>query len=705
MEAMNDAVAAPSLAIWDTETNGLLKEATTMHCVAAFIDGTWYHGGNDPFIFNGRIQDIQLPDDVDGTPGPLLKDVVHFPTKLVIQMIAKAKVRVAHFGNNFDDRVTRKLFPDVPLEGQGIDTVLISKLLYPKIFSQGPNNHKLPGQLRMRHSLEAWGYRLGEKKAKDFDPTGGGKWEAWSTWDWDMSLYMLKDVVVLVRVFKFLMSQKPSAPASAVEHDFATIMDRQELWGFTFDFDKALLLESDLKAKEVELANSLRDHFGEWWAPGPVKFPKATRSMKVPQWPDGTSIPDVTIRRVSPTTGKDLKPYVGPPLCEYVEGCPYTPIEWTTFNPGSRDHVKLKLDQLYGWKPTKFSKKTGAPTIDDDVLRALPYPEAQQLADYYQVVKILGYVSGGAQAWLTTMHKEGTEQKPEYRQHGRVDTIGTYTFRCSHSKPNLGQVPTRSPEYGHRCRELFLPREGFKLVGFDGSGMQLRLMAHHMARFDGGEYAKVFAEGLDPHAFMRDTIGVDLMGEGDEGRAKGKTVNYALLFGGGDEKLGSIISPTASTAEKKRLGRYVKERLNDRFGAFEELKAVLKGLVEDNGYIVGLDGRKAPCGMPHTALSTLLQMGEAIVMRKALVILDQGLQAEGLRCGVLPDGSIRPLNEVDYEFCANVHDEAQADVREVALPTYERLALSCVRDAGLHLNVKCQLKSDVKIGNHWGQTH
>lgn len=691
------------LALWDTETDGLLKAATKMHCVGAEIDGRWYHGGTDPFIFNGRIQDIELPT------GEVLKDVIHLPVDVVLKMVMAAEVRVAHNGQDFDDRVTAKLYPEVAQTGQGIDTVLLSKLLFPKIFNNGPNNHRLPGQYKMRHSLEAWGLRLGEKKQKDFDPTGGGKWEAWSTWDWDMSLYMLQDIVVLKKLFRFLMGLKPTPMASGVEHDFAAIMRRQEAWGFTFDFDKALVLQADLTQKEAELSNALRDHFGEWWAPGTVKFPKATRSMKVPQWPDGTLVPDVTIPRVSPTTGKLLKPYVGPPLCEFVEGCPYTPIEWTTFNPGSRAHVKLKLDQLYGWKPTKFSKKTGEATIDDEVLRALPWPEAQQLADYYQVVKILGYVSVGAQAWLTTMHKEedaeGFTVTVCYRQHGRVDTIGTYTFRCSHSKPNMGQIPTRSPEYGHRCRELFVARKGFKLVGFDGSGMQLRLMAHHMARFDGGEYAEIFRQGLDPHVFMRDTIGTDLMGEGDEGRGKGKTVNYALLFGGGDEKLGSIISPTASKAERIRIGRYVKERLADRFGAFDELKAVLKSIVEENGYIVGLDGRKAPCRAPHTALSTLLQMGEAIVMRKALVILDTGLQAEGLRPGVGPTGAVRPLNEVDYEFCANVHDEAQADVREVALETYERLALACVTDAGLQLGVKCHLKSDVKIGNHWGETH
>jgi len=287
-----------------------------------------------------------------------------------------------------------------------------------------------------------------------------------------------------------------------------------------------------------------------------------------------------------------------------------------------------------------------------------------------------------------------------------VNTIGAGSYRCSHYDPNMAQIPTRNPEYGHACRELYIARPGFTLMGFDGSAMQLRLLAHYLAQYDGGAYAEVFEKGLNPHEYMRDIIGVDLMGEGEEGKGKGKTLNYALLFGGGLPKLGSIVKKSASKQEHTKLGELVMERMGNAWGtAYPDLKEDLKKQVEKFGYVTGLDGRKIAIAKPHTTLAFLLQAAEAVVMRRALVRLDRKLQAEGLRCGVLPSGVIRPLSQVDYEFCANVHDEAQADVRPAVADIYEKHALRCVRDAGRDLKVRCVLKSDVKRGPDWTFTH
>lgn len=649
------------IAFWDTETNGLLHEATKMHSV-----GVTYSSG-----------DIVSGADQRG----------YVPIVRVLLQLAGADIRVAHNGQDFDERITRRLYPEWSPTGTVLDTLLIARLLFPVPSRHAPNTHKCPPQLRTRQSLEAWGYRLGEKKDKGFD---AGDWQTWSK---EMQDYMMQDVVVLKRLFAYLMSQKPPQEAVKLEHDFAAIIRRQECWGFTFNMDKALELQADLNEKSASLESSLITTFGSWWEPGKLTKPTTTRNVKM------TEFPDVTMSRVG-TTGKSLKDYVGPPLCTYFQGAAYTPIKRTQFQPSSREHVRKMLYQRYRWKPTKFTDK-GTPQIDDEVLRALPYPEAQALANYFQVDKLAGYVSKGKNAWLKTAVQEGSE----WRQHGRVNTIGTYTFRCSHSNPNMAQVPSRDPHYGHLCRSLFTARKGFTIVGFDGSGMQLRLLAHYLSRWDGGTYAGVFERGEDAHAFMRDSIGTDLMGEGSEGRAKGKTLNYALTFGGGERKLGSIIRPHAKDTEKVALGKTVKERMLPVFGtAFDDLKAALKQRVEDQGFLLGLDGRKARVPKPHAALATLLQAGEAVVMRKALVLADDGLQQRGLTPGVDAAGLCHP-DKADYEFCANVHDEAQADVRPQHVATFSEVALWAVPEAGRAFKLKCPLASDVKVGATWSETH
>ncbi|MFZ3194102.1 MAG: DNA polymerase [Moraxellaceae bacterium] len=677
------------VALWDTETNGLLEPqegktvATKMHCFGMELGGKWWSCSDAPefqAVSGGMTLDVTLPS------GQVLKDVYHCTIQEGLRALEGADLRVAHNGQSYDERVTRKLFPWWKPRGNQIDTLIMSRTLYPDIYKQGPNTHKVPGMLKSRHSVEAWGYRLGEKKNKGFDPGD------WQTWSWDMQTYMLQDIVSLKVIWTWLMAQKPSMDALRREHDFAAIINRQVSWGFTVDYAKLLKLSSDVETVKAKLEVELVETFGEWWEGGSPTRVKTTRRVKVP------GHPDVTMARYG-STGKRLpKDYVGPPLCTYEEGAVYTPIKRVEFSPGSRDHVSKILEQRYGWKPTRFTK-TGKPQVDDEVLRALNYPEAPLLADYFAAVKVGGFVSAGKNAWLKLVQEEGTE----WRMHGQVITIGTYTFRCSHFLPNMGQIPTRDPTWGHRCRELFITRKGFGLAGADGSGMQLRLLAHHLAKYDGGIFAKVVSEA-DPHAYMRDTVGTDLMGEGDEGRAKGKTLNYALVFGGGDRKLGSIIAPHASEAEQKRLGRLVKERLAERFGALDMLKADLKTRVEARGNIVGLDGRKAPCAKAHTALSTLLQMGEKIVMSEALIIFDRWMQDAGYTPGVDDCGRAWP-DAADYEFTANVHDEFQADVREHALEDYQRLALLCVAEAGRRLGVNCPLKSDVKVGASWKDTH
>lgn len=650
-------IAKTSVALWDTETNGLLDEASTIHCVTADISGA---------VFSCADQ-----------PG-------YQPISVALRALEEADIRVAHNGDDFDERITRRIYPWWNPKGRSLDTLLMSRLAFPQIAKQGPNTHKVEPQLKTRHSLKAWGQRLGEHKG---DYKGG--WEAWSP---EMHSYMNQDRKTLKRLFKYLMSLKLDPRSVQLEHDFARIIRRQEAWGFTFDHDKALTLAADIQQRSAVLEAELVETYGEWWEPGKTTSVKGTRSVKM------LGHPNVTRRRYSPSSGKELKPYVGPPEIHYEEGAQYTPIKRVLFSPSSRDHVRKMLYVRHGWKPTKFTEK-GAPQVDDDVLRALPYPEAQQLADYYTLLKVGGYVSAGKKAWLLTAKKE----PDAWRQHGRVNTIGTYTFRCSHSDPNLGQVPTRSPEFGHKCRELFIARPGFVLVGFDGSGLQLRLLAHYLAKWDGGEFARVVTEA-DPHAWLQNLIGLDLMGEGPEGRDKGKRINYALPFGAGDRRLGTIVSPNATDREKVRIGKLVKERMAERFSAVDELRGVLRGYVEERGYIPGLDGRKAPCHKPHTALATLLQMAEAVVMREALVWLDRKLQEEGLRPGVDAAGICYP-ELADYEFAANVHDEAQADVREAAFPVYQKYALQCVTHAGEHFKLKCPLKSDVKKGLTWVDTH
>ncbi|WP_420381669.1 DNA polymerase [Novosphingobium sp.] len=734
-------------AIYDIESNGLLTEKRErdgsvcppmdrVHTVTIILQ----RPGED----ERRISACNQPGYERFTSG---RGWERMPIVDALQILELADVRVAHNGQDFDERAIPLIYPWFkPKPGSMLfDTLLLSRVLYPDIHRTGPNPHKLMGFEKRQHSLSAWGKRLGEHKG---EYKGG-----WAAWSEEMQSYGEQDTVVLAKLFKWLMAQKPDPRSVAVEHDFAAVIRRQETRGFAFNHTKALNLLAALQTRETYLEAQLIEAFGEWWAYGKaansgagkpekdnddddladdpeeqekrrlawlarkdwgdVIIPTKTRRVKLPEFPN------VTLPRFSATTGKPLKDYVGPPLREITAGSAYTPVKRIQFNPGSRAHVRQRLIVKYGWEPSKFTKggkdTPPQPVVDDDVLSALPYPEAKLLAEYYLVLKRIGMLSAGKKAWLKVCRE--TEQpngQKTYRIHGRVNTCGAGTGRCTHSDPNLAQVPKNTagtkqyPDapmlHGSACRDLFEAAAPYELVGFDGSSLELCMLAHYTSAWDKGEYATVVSEGdkskgTDPHSWLRDLVGTNLLGAGDLGRDNAKTTMYAFVYGAGNEKLGSIVLPHGTLSEKREVGAEVKAKVMGAFTAMGKLQQAIEQAVEATGRLTGLDGRILRVRKPHAALNTLLQSAGAVVMKKSLILLDASVQAHGLRCGT------------DYEFVVNVHDEAQAEVLPEHVPLYSRLALACVPNAGTALRVKCPLKAEVapspdhRPARSWMQTH
>lgn len=131
-----------------------------------------------------------------------------------------------------------------------------------------------------------------------------------------------------------------------------------------------------------------------------------------------------------------------------------------------------------GWKPTEFGAD-GVPSLDDDTLLALPYPEAKILAEYFLIQKRLGQLSNGKEALIRNERKG--------RIHGRVITNGAVTGRMTHSKPNMN-LPKVGTLYGEEFRSLMIASPGKVLVGCDADSLEARCLAHYMARYDGGAY-------------------------------------------------------------------------------------------------------------------------------------------------------------------------------------------------------------------------
>ena len=97
----------------------------------------------------------------------------------------------------------------------------------------------------------------------------------------------------------------------------------------------------------------------------------------------------------------------------------------------------------------------------------------------------------------------------------------------------------------------------------------------------------------------------------------------------------------------KRDGAKLRKRFFDNLPAFKHLKDAV-GRAASKGFLKGLDGRKLYIRSEHAALNTLLQSAGAIVMKQAMINLNQTIK----------------LNTLDAHFVCNVHDEWQIEALE-----------------------------------------
>jgi hypothetical protein len=521
-----------------------------------------------------------------------------------------------------------------------IDTLVMSRLLFPDIratdfsaFKKGvkwvTNNANLIGS----HSLKAWGLRLGCHKGDYAETTD------WSEWTPEMSEYCAQDTIVTAYLFKQISRVKYSARAVTLEHEINRICSKQTRDGFPFDVKGAQELYGTLCAKRAELGVQLKDEFGQWWADKGEVIPKRTLNFK--------------------DKGR----------ADFHEGSPYTRVLHMEFNANSREHIAKRLIDLYGWVPKDFTDN-GQAKVDETVLNSLDYPHAKLLSEYLMIQKRIGQLAEGKQAWLK-LEKRG-------KLHGQINTMGAVTSRCTHSNPNMGQLPSVSVPYGKECRSLFTAPPDSLLVGIDVSGLELRCLAHYMFMFDNGKYAKELLEG-DIHT-------VNQVAAGLESRGQAKTFIYGFLYGAGPEKLGEIVGGG------KREGTKLRNRFLKKTPAIRQLREEVSKKVKAQGWLRGLDGRRIPIRSEHAALNSLLQSAGAIICKQWLVILHQQLKLKG----------ITGVTQVAF-----VHDEVQLVVQGDESKSKEigEIAIDAIRLTGDFYNFKLPLTGEYNIGRNWAETH
>jgi DNA polymerase I len=557
-----------------------------------------------------------------------------------LEHLATADVLIGQNILFFDIPVIRKLYSFYTFAAARIiDTLITTRLIWPKekLYDMDTEQYtQVPPKLRGSASLKAWGYRLSDYKIsfKDF-----------KEYSEEMLAYCIQDVNVTTQLFKHTQKQTCSEAALKLEHDFALAIEKQIRSGFPFDVDACLDLVDDLRTKQATLEADLKELFP----------PKKIETIFVPKVNNA---------------GRG-----------YVKGQPFTKVIHEEFNPGSRQQIVDRLQTKYGWVPEKSTEK-GNPILDDDVLSALPYPEAKPLAEYMLIKKRLGQIADGNNAWLKLVNDETG------CMHGDVVTNGCITGRCAHRNPNMGQVPAGYSEYGKECRGLFHAPDGWTLIGVDAKALELRCLAGYLAHWDGGEYARVVTdESIDIHTYNQEMFGVAT-------RDIAKRLLYGLLYGCGALKAGTIIDPNEKDElVLRKLGSTAINSFMQGIPALKELKNRIAHNIAKREYLIGLDGRPLFCRSDFKGLNVLLQSSGALIMKQVVIELHNKMYDLGYIYGH------------DWQQNAMIHDEVQVSCPPAMVDTLTLVALEAFPASQQFFDFQCSIHGDAHVGYSWDQTH
>lgn len=618
--------------LFDIETNGFYHQTNKVHCLS--------------------YKEL-------GSEGPVTRIVQPTRQQLVQwgQLADTYGTISAHNALSFDIPVLTKLCKWKP-KTRVVDTLVLSCLLDPEIHGG--------------HSLDAWGMRLGEYKgdyAKRFktermeagEPYQEG--DEWLEYSEDMGWYCDQDVRVLDKLYLELRERCKDwdwRAAINLEHDVARLIAWQERNGWHFNSDAANKLLSDIDTELRTLDGELRELL-EWkcvprGAPsGICRFTaKGTETSRYLRWVEAVK---AEAHPVHPVEGE------------------FCAVDLKLPELGSRQQM---IEQLmkHGWKPTEYTEK-GNPKFTEDSITDHIGPIGKKLVRRFVCVTRRGQVTG----WLNSLRDDG-------RITAGAMPNATPTARMRHR--GVVNVPRVGTPFGAELRALFCVPDGKVQMGADASGLELRMLAHYM---DDPAYTDAVVngsskDGTDVHTINCKLLGLDpkkiyeFGGKAGSGRDVAKTFIYALLYGAGDEKIGSIIDGDSDAG--KRLRRKFLKGLPKLAILIERV-----GKAAERGYLKGIDGRKIYVRHKHAALNSLLQSAGSIMVKLAMQHWSQQLIKNG----------------VPFKLVGTFHDEVQAECDPQSVDQVGQQFCDSMRIVGQQIGMRCELAGEYKVGQSWYDCH
>lgn len=283
------------------------------------------------------------------------------------------------------------------------------------------------------------------------------------------------------------------------------------------------------------------------------------------------------------------------------------------------------------------------------------------------------------------------------RLHATFSQTGTTTGRFSSNNPNLQNIPIRT-ELGKNIRHAFVAEEGYKLMAYDYSQIELRIAA----LLSQDEYfIKVFQDGKDIHTAVACRVfNVEEKDVTHEMRRRAKIINFGILYGMGVNAL------KANLGGERKDAQIFYDNYFAQFPTIAEYLESVKEFARVHGYTVTLFGRRRY----FPAIKSSLPFMKAMAERMAINAPIQGTAtADVIKIGmknVYNDLKKEGIVE-DVRLVLQVHDELVFEVKngleEKARHIIEHALKNAIPESFIKNMKSVPLEVSCGIGQSWGE--